>query len=79
MDCLKCDHIKMLITLSRFYCIDPQSISPTFYKQLLCQYSFDKKLQSQTTVSREKLQKTLSYEKDEKDAHKMLMKLTLYL
>jgi len=36
------------------------------------QYSYIKQLQSQT-VSREKLQKTLSYEKA---AHKMLVKLT---
>jgi hypothetical protein len=34
-------------------------ISSTFYEQLLRQYSVDKKLQSQT-ISREKLDKTLS-------------------
>jgi len=34
------------------------SILSTFYKQLLCRYSFAKKLQSQT-VPREKLRKTL--------------------
>jgi len=47
-------------------------ISPTFYEQLLHQYSFAKKLQSQT-VNREKLCTTLSYEKA---ARKMLVKVT---
>jgi hypothetical protein len=47
-------------------------ISPTFYEQLLRQFSFNKKLQSQT-VNRGKLCKTLSYKKD---GHKMLVKLT---
>jgi len=48
------------------------SISPTSYVQLLRQYSFTKKLQSQT-VSREKLNKALSYKKV---ARKMLVKWT---
>jgi len=48
------------------------SISSTFYKQLLRQYSFAKKLQNQTVI-REKLLKALLREKG---AHKMLMKLT---
>jgi len=48
------------------------SISPTFYEQLLCQYSLAKNLQSQT-VSREMLQKTLLYKKA---GHKMLVTLT---
>jgi len=47
------------------------SILSTFYKQLLRQYSFIKKFQTQNIV-REKLQKALSYEKG---ACKMLMKL----
>jgi len=47
-------------------------ISPTFYEQLFHQYSFAKKLQSQT-VSREKPRKTNS---NKKAACKMLMKLT---
>jgi len=49
-----------------------QSISSTFYKQLLLRYSFTKKLQSQIVI-KEKLSETLSYEKVES---KMLMKLT---
>jgi hypothetical protein len=44
----------------------------TFYEQLLRQNSSTKEIQSQT-VTREKLQKTLSYQKV---AHKMLVKLT---
>jgi hypothetical protein len=51
---------------------DLESISSTFYKLLLQQYSCTKSLQSKT-VTREKLRKTLSYEKG---THKMLMKLT---
>jgi len=47
-------------------------MSSIFYKQLLRQYSFAKKLQSQN-VSREKLRKALLYKKG---ARKMLMKLT---
>jgi len=47
-------------------------ISSTFYEQLLCRYSFAKKLQSQTTI-REKLHKTLS---NTTGARKMLVKLT---
>ncbi len=47
------------------------SISPTFYRQLLCRYSFPKKLQSQT-ISRKNLHKTLSYQKA---TSKMLVKL----
>jgi len=39
-----------------------KTISSTFYKQLLHRYSCAKKLQSQT-VAREKLRKTLAYEK----------------
>jgi hypothetical protein len=49
-----------------------ESISSTFYEQLLRQYFCARKLQSQT-VTREKLCKTLLYEKDKL---KMLMKLT---
>jgi len=49
-----------------------ESISPTFYEQLLHQYSKAKKLQSQTVI-REKLLKTLSYKKA---VRKMLVKLT---
>ena len=49
-----------------------RSISSTFYKQFLCQYSFAKKLQSQTAI-REKLSKSLSYKKG---GSMMLMKLT---
>jgi hypothetical protein len=48
------------------------SISPTFYEQLLCQYPFVKKLQTQI-VSTEKLHKKLSYENA---ARKILVKLT---
>jgi hypothetical protein len=48
------------------------SISPTFYGELLHQYFFAKKLQSQTVI-REKLHKALSYEKF---VLKMLIKLT---
>jgi len=51
---------------------DLESISSTFYKLLLQQYSCTKSLQSQT-VTREKLRKTLLYKKG---THKMLMKLT---
>jgi len=40
-----------------------ESISSTFYEQLLRQYFCARKLQSQT-VTREKLCKTLLYEKD---------------
>jgi len=40
-----------------------KSISPTFYVQLFCQYSINKNLQSQN-VSRQKLHKTLSQEKN---------------
>jgi len=47
------------------------SNSSTFYEQLLCQYSFDKELQSQT-VRREKLPNPLLYKKG---VSKMLMKL----
>jgi len=50
----------------------PVSMSPTFYEQLLCQYSFTEKLQSQT-VGRKKLSKTLLYKKA---AHKLLVNLT---
>jgi len=39
-----------------------QSISPTFYEQLMHPYSFDKKIQSKTVI-REKLRKALSYKK----------------
>jgi len=49
-----------------------ESISPMFYEQLLRQYSFAKRIQSQT-VSTKKLLKTLLYKKA---GHKMLMKLT---
>ena len=49
-----------------------ESISPIFYKQLFRQYSFAKKIPTQT-VSREKLLKSILYEKD---ARKMLVKLT---
>jgi hypothetical protein len=49
-----------------------ESILSTFYEQLLCQYSCNKKLQSQN-IPREKLCKRLSYKKG---ASKMLMKLT---
>jgi len=49
----------------------PNANAPTFYKQLFHQYSFAKRLQSQTLI-REKLRKTLSYEKP---AIKMLVKL----
>jgi hypothetical protein len=49
-------------------------ISPAFYEQLLRQYSFVKKLQSQSEI-REKLGKTLSYEKG---ARKLVVKWTPY-
>ena len=49
-----------------------KSISPTIYKQLLRQFPFPKKLQTQT-VSTEKLQKALLYKKA---ACKMMVKLT---
>jgi len=49
-----------------------KSISSTFYKQLLHQYSLEKKLQSQTIII-EKLCKALLYEKGK---CKMLMKWT---
>jgi hypothetical protein len=48
------------------------SISSTFFEQLLRQYYFAKKLETQTAI-REKLCRTLSYEKGKR---KMLMKLT---
>ena len=48
------------------------NISPTFYVQLLRQYSFAKRIQSQT-VSTKKLLKTISCEKS---GRKMLEKLT---
>jgi len=48
------------------------SISSIFFEQLLRQYSFEKKLQSQI-VSREMLRNALSYKKG---ASKILMKLT---
>jgi hypothetical protein len=48
------------------------SFSSTFYKQLLCQYSFAKNLQTQS-VGRGKAEKYLLYEKA---ACKMLVKLT---
>ena len=48
------------------------SISPTFYEQLLCQFPYAKKVQT-LNVSTEKLLKRLLYEKD---ARKMLVKLT---
>ncbi len=50
-----------------------KSISSTFYEQILRKYSFAKKFQRQT-LSREKLCKSLMYEKA---VHKMLVKLTL--
>jgi len=43
-----------------------------FYNQLLCRYSFNKKLQSQTVI-REKLRKAPSYKKG---MCKMIVKLT---
>jgi len=49
-------------------------ISPAFYEQLLRQYSFAKKLQRQIEI-REKLCKTLSYEKG---ARKLVVKWTPY-
>jgi len=51
------------------------SFSPKFYKQLLRQYSFDQKLQSQTVIIK-KLCKIFLYKKA---AHKMLLKLTPFL
>jgi len=48
------------------------SISSTFYKQLLGQYSFAKKTQTQTVI-KEKLRNTFAYKKA---AQKTLMKLT---
>jgi len=48
-----------------------KSILSTFYKLLLRQYSFAKKIQSQTVI-REKMRKTLSYKKV---GCKMLLKL----
>ena len=57
----------------RDFKIDLKIISTTFYEYIFCQYSFAKKIQTQS-VSRDKLLKTLLYEK----AHyKMLLKLTL--
>jgi len=53
------NNLKLLVNL--------QSISPKIYEQLLRRYSFAKKLQSQTVI-REKLRKTLLYEKS---AHKI--------
>jgi len=47
-------------------------ISPTFYKQFLRQYPFERKLQTQTVI-REKPCKTLLYKKT---AHTMLVKVT---
>ena len=52
--------------------VNQGSISPMFYEQLLGQYSFAKRIQSQT-VSTKKLLKTLAYEKA---GGKMLLKLT---
>ncbi len=55
------------------WCSDKgKTTSSAFYEQRLSQYSFAKKLQSQTII-REGLCKDLSYKKDER---KMLMKLT---
>jgi hypothetical protein len=54
------------------FCGSQWSISSTIYEQLLRQYFFAKKLQSQI-VTREKLHKTLLNKKVE---HKMLLKLT---
>ena len=52
-----------------------QSISPTFFEQLLCCFPFAKKLQTHI-VSTEKLPTTLLYKKVD---HKMLVKLTWIL
>ena len=54
-------------------CAKLESISPTTYPQLLRQFPFTKKLQTQT-VSTEKLHKTLL---SKKAAREMLVKLTL--
>ena len=55
----------------RIWFPDLQTISPTFYDQLFCQFPFVKNLQTQT-VCTEKLNKTLYYEKG---ARKMCVRL----
>jgi len=68
IDSFQSTYLKKMV----FDAVKSESISLTFYKQLLRQYYYDKKLQSQT-LSRETLRKTLAYKKS---AHKILVKLT---
>jgi len=60
-----------LVDVCDILCGHLQSISPTFNDLFLRQYSFTKKLQSQTVSRKKTAQKTLA----QKTAHKMLVKL----